>query len=177
MNSKYAFNEIKTLAEIKGFASAQYQLGFFYFHNFKKRFGIERDPVKAVEWYQKAAIQGHLMAQYRLAVCYFDGIGIDASAKEAFKWFKKSAESGFNESQRRLASCYYNGWGTRKNYKKSAEWHMIALRNDPIVDEIKELITFERSLEGKLIIKAIHTSVYGDIEGSFTGRVLTGNWD
>ena len=35
--------------------------------------GVEKDEQKAAEWYQKAAEQGDVQAQYNLGVCYDNG--------------------------------------------------------------------------------------------------------
>ena len=35
--------------------------------------GVRKDADKAVEWYRKAAAQGHASAQHSLGVCYTNG--------------------------------------------------------------------------------------------------------
>ena len=58
--------------------------------------------MEAVEWYRKAAEQGHAQAQNNLAVCLDNGSGCAADKAEAFKWYKKAAEQGIKEAQEAL---------------------------------------------------------------------------
>ena len=41
------------------------------------------DMVKAVEWYQKAADQGYVDAQYAIGECYQDGYGVEMDKEKA----------------------------------------------------------------------------------------------
>ena len=49
---------------------------------------------EAVEWYQKAANQGHAGAQYQLGSCYCIGRGVEMNKLLAKKWWEKAAEQG-----------------------------------------------------------------------------------
>src|SRR2546430_16350108 len=84
---------------------AQYQLGRCY-ANGK---GIEKDEVKAFEWYKKSAKQEDSNAQYQLGQCYKDGIGVEKDEVKAFKWYKKSAKQGNSNAQNKLVLCYESG--------------------------------------------------------------------
>ena len=53
---------------------------------------------KAVEYFQKAAEQGHAEAQYNLGVCYYFGQGVTKSYPEAVKWLKKAAAQGHSDA-------------------------------------------------------------------------------
>jgi TPR repeat protein len=50
--------------------------------------GVERDPVKAVAWLEKAANQNHPSAARTLAMCYLLGEGTPVSVTEASYWFQ-----------------------------------------------------------------------------------------
>jgi len=52
--------------------------------------GVEKDEQKAVEWYQKAAEQGHAKAQNSLGWCYANGTGIDKNGQMAVTVCNKS---------------------------------------------------------------------------------------
>ena len=69
-----------------GEASEQYHLGILF----------EKDKMfqTAFKYYQKAAIQGHMVAQYNLAVMYHKGIAVDQDHKKAMYWYQKSAAQG-----------------------------------------------------------------------------------
>ncbi|WP_439258321.1 tetratricopeptide repeat protein, partial [Lonepinella sp. BR2271] len=71
-------NDLTTKAEAGDFF-AQLSLGFKY----DIGEGVEKDPVKAVYWYQKAAEQGNAKAQYNLALNYYDGQGVKQDYKQA----------------------------------------------------------------------------------------------
>ncbi|WP_213995058.1 TonB family protein [Arsukibacterium sp.] len=47
-----------------------------------------------LEWYQRAAINGHQTAQYRLAQCLITGNGCDKDRSKAVNWLAVAAEGG-----------------------------------------------------------------------------------
>ena len=56
--------------------------------------GEQQDYQKAVEWYSKAAEQGHAEAQFMLGICFEDVAGIQKDIKQAIKWYRKAAKQG-----------------------------------------------------------------------------------
>jgi len=48
--------------------------------------GIEQDYGQAAQWYEKAAKQGYLDAQYDLAIMYDNGLGVGKAPEKAFQW-------------------------------------------------------------------------------------------
>lgn len=62
---KLGFYDIKALAD-EGHSNAQYKLGIMY----EKGQGVDQDMTKAVEWYTKAAKNGHIDAQENLLCKY-----------------------------------------------------------------------------------------------------------
>jgi TPR repeat protein len=83
---------------------AQFNLGDCY----HKGRGVAKDEAEAVEWYRKAAEQGHCVAQNNLGVCYHGGTGVDKDEAEAVEWYRKAAEQGHSEAQFNLGICYDN---------------------------------------------------------------------
>ena len=67
--------------------------------------GVPRDIDEAMKWWQMAAEQGDVTAQYNLAQCYRE----KNNPAEAVKWYRKSAEQGYAEAQYMLALRYDNG--------------------------------------------------------------------
>ena len=55
---------------------------------------VRQDYKKAVEWYGKAAEQGHEGAQCCLAICYLGRKGVKQDYRKAVEWCKKAAEQG-----------------------------------------------------------------------------------
>ncbi len=64
-NYEIAFNEFMEAAE-KGDMNAQYNLGVMYEHGH----GVEQSDLKASEWYQMAADNGHPEAPMALQLLY-----------------------------------------------------------------------------------------------------------
>jgi TPR repeat protein len=75
---------------IKLDANIQFKFGRAY----ENGHGMIKDKRRAVNWYRKAAEQGHEGAQYHLAVCYEEGIGVEKNEFLAMKWFQQAAKQG-----------------------------------------------------------------------------------
>ncbi len=83
------------------------------------------------------AENGDVEAQYRLALSYYQGEGVEKDPKEAFEWFEKAAKQGDDNAQFYLAQCYDYGEGVEEDkreafrwYKKSAERGNISAQNN-----------------------------------------------
>jgi len=87
---------------------------------------VARDPVKAAEWYRKAAEQGFASAQNNLGLMYVAGSGVSQSAMQAFQWFRKAAEQGPADAQFNLAMAYFNGAGGEVDFVEAFKWFAIA---------------------------------------------------
>ena len=68
--------------------------------------GVLQDFKEAVEWYRKAAEQGHGDAQLYLGNMYKNGYGVPEDLKAAVKWYRKSAEQGNAKGQHRMGWVY-----------------------------------------------------------------------
>ena len=62
---------------------------------------------KAIEWYEKAAEQGHAEAQYNLGNMYHQGDGVDVNYKKAIELYKKAAKQGDAMAQYNLGIMYH----------------------------------------------------------------------
>lgn len=102
-----------------GDAEAQRQLGDLYFFGDT---GLPKDPVKAVEWYRRAADQGHADAQFNLGRCYETGIGAKKSLTDAVMWYRMAAGKGNAASQNNLGLCYRYGNGVVKSAAEALYW-------------------------------------------------------
>ncbi len=78
---------------------------------------------QAVEYFRKAAEQGHTDAQFYLGYCYENGQGVAQDYMEAVKWYKKAAEQGDADAQFNLGVCYDNGRGVAQDYKEAVKWY------------------------------------------------------
>lgn len=72
-----------------------------------------------LEIYQGLAGCGYLPALYRIALCYFDGLGVSKDLDKSFELTQKASECGKPEIIHHLAICYWNGFGTKKDRKKA----------------------------------------------------------
>lgn len=96
-----------------GDMEAQYTLGCMY--NDDCGSGISKNHTRAVEWYFKAASQGHPAAASFLGYLYEWGTGVDQSWSEAARWYRESAEKGYDIGQYSLGLMYLKGKGVPKD--------------------------------------------------------------
>lgn len=97
-----------------GNVKAQTELGDYYWN--------QKNP-KAAYWYEKAANQGYAEAQYKMALCYQWGLGVDKSDSKSFYWTKKAAEQGLARAQSSLGSHYDQGSGVEQSYSEAIYWY------------------------------------------------------
>ena len=71
----------------QGDARAQYMIGLSY----DLGNGVEKDYVKAAEWFHKAAEQGKSEAQASLGLLYARGDGVPQDYVEAIRWWRMVA--------------------------------------------------------------------------------------
>lgn len=86
--------------------------------------GVAQDYRKAAEWYQKAAFNGHVLAQVRLAdLCYY-GRGIKQDCAKAQELYRKAATQGNADALCVLAEICFGdrkyAWAARY-FHESAE--------------------------------------------------------
>lgn len=92
----------------QGDAQAQYELGQLY----ENGSGIYANSNEAIKWYQKAALQGHLDAQYRLGMCYLYG----RHKSKGVEWLRKAAQKKHNDALYSLGMCYLDGTGVNTSH-------------------------------------------------------------
>jgi TPR repeat protein len=110
-----AFLNYQSAAE-KGHAEAQYHLASCY----ERGEGTDKDEKKAIDWYEKAAHQNHLVAK---GIRYLKGYSVTKDEIEAFKCFNEAADKGFVAAQFALGLCYANGQGVTQNHKEAVSWY------------------------------------------------------
>ncbi len=73
---------------------------------------------KAVKYLVKAAKGGSAVAQYAIAVCYDQEIGVKQDVEQAIKWYKEAAEQGILEAQ-----CDYGiACTVKNNFIEAVTW-------------------------------------------------------
>jgi TPR repeat protein len=63
---------------------------------------VPLNVVEAVKCYRDAALQGHVVAQYNLALCYEHGRGVACDPNEAVRLYRAAAEQGYYVARRVL---------------------------------------------------------------------------
>lgn len=96
--------------------------------------GHPQDNGKAVEWFYKAAKNGHVEAQNILAYLLAEGIGVAKNEAEAIKWYTAAAENGHARAQSRLGTIYAKGLlGVTKSDVEAEKWYRMAEKQGDIV--------------------------------------------
>ena len=103
-------------------AEAQYNLGAMYYYGR----GVEQDYNKAIEWYEKAAVNGNAAAQVSLGYMYDKGLGVAQDYDKAIEWYAKAAANGNTVAEASLIYMYDKNSGTKQIYDKAIKWHETA---------------------------------------------------
>ena len=126
-----------------GEPESQYYLGEIHEGGVGREIGI--DYARALDWYRRAAEQGHARAQRRLAKLYSDGRGTQADPHRAFQWLRRAADNGDVVAQYRLGRRYAHGLGTDPDPVAAYKWLTIAAQyGEPSAPELL------RALQGAL---------------------------
>lgn len=171
-----ALEELAPLAEL-GNAEAQGILGNMYFEGK----GLNKDLVKALEWYKQSAIQGvdtaitrllimeeeqnytTLMEDFmplaevgnknaQLIIARFFHNKTDYA--NAIIWFRKSAEQGQTDAQSELGLMLENGRGTSKNVEEAADWYLKSATESEKINPEKDINMGMISL-GRVLVKIL----------------------
>jgi len=69
-----------------------------------------------------AALRGDMVAQYRTAVVFEQGIGMESNQAQAAKWYEKAAIQGHMDAQYNLGLMYASGRGVEQNEQFAMMW-------------------------------------------------------
>lgn len=90
-----ALNHLRIASEANNYL-AQYYLAGIYYHG---KFGIPTDKATAASLFLKSANQNHAPAQFSLAICYYNGEGIEQDRKAALEWMEKAALNNYEDAK------------------------------------------------------------------------------
>ena len=86
--------------------------------------GEERNDKKALELYERAALQGDSDAQLAYADKLEEGEGLESPDYErAFIFYERAALNGLVEAQNSLGTCYHHGHGTDQDFVRAFFWY------------------------------------------------------
>ena len=141
-----AFKIYKEIAENTGLPEAENKTAFFYYTALKNV--VKGDKALALQWYRKAADQGHVPSMYELGLMYEFGKGTKANDATAFSWYKKAAEGGDSTAVFKVGISYKYGEGTAKNPAKALEFLKLASQEKalylPAMQELVNLCYVEK---------------------------------
>jgi len=116
-----------TMTLLTLYAESQCWLGKCYYDGDD---GTEKDIAKAIEWFQKAADQNQVGAQYLLGKCYYEGDGVEKDIAKAIYWFQKAVDYGDIYALYCLGKCYYEGDGAEEDIAKAIDLFQKAADQD-----------------------------------------------
>lgn len=99
-------------------AEDQYELG----RRLEQGLGMKANIKKAIEWYAKAAGQGHAAAQSRMGQAYEDGTVVQRDMEEALKWYRLAAAQGHADTQNHLGFLYFVGRRVPHDDQQAEQW-------------------------------------------------------
>jgi len=133
--------EIELRAE-QGDAEAQYKLGEMFAQGLGLD-GLDMDDIQSMEWFQKAAVQGHAKAQrylaviieqimkgaeqgdaddqYKLGTMFSYGIGLVKDEPAGLKWYHKAAVQGHEKARDILISKKLDKESAAKRRRRNAQ--------------------------------------------------------
>ncbi len=133
-------------AAIKGDLDAQFQVGQKYLNG--QDAGSTADKQKrlarAVRWFWRAAENGHVPSQYRLATLYELGSGTPKNYAEANKWYRRAAEAGHVKAMHNLAVLLAQGQGVQIDHEAAAKWFQKAADHGLSDSQYNLAVLYER---------------------------------
>ena len=110
-----------------GYSAMQFLIGARH----QKGNGMAKNDVAAMEWYQKAAAQGHPGAINNVGWMHGNGrAGGGENGEKASEMYLKAAQRGNDVSQNNIAMRLFNGSGIEQDREKAFIWHKRSAEND-----------------------------------------------
>ncbi len=113
----------------KGESDSQFLLARMYLEGV----AVSKDPVKAVELFQKAADQGNVRAQLFLGIAYASHNGVEEDIPKALDLWKKAAAQRDAFAEFLVGDFYQSGYGIRgtdthlpQNFYEAKRWYQQA---------------------------------------------------
>lgn len=104
--------------------------------------GVEKNPIQALEFCQRAALQDHEEAIMVLADMYLNGTEpLKVNKSSAFQWFRKAAFIGNDSAKYILGEMYEQGIGVPVSKEKAVRW-FIKTANKGMESAIKKLSSY-----------------------------------
>lgn len=98
---------------------AQYYVAECYYNGW----GVQKNKLEAVKWYEKAADKGSIEAIAYLGECFLYGDGVPKDWNKGIEYTIKAANAGIAFSQFFLGEIYYHGLGITADKKTARQWY------------------------------------------------------
>ncbi|GAB4151021.1 MAG: hypothetical protein Tsb0016_23000 [Sphingomonadales bacterium] len=125
--------------------------------------GVETDPARAREFYERAAVQGHIAAQGYLGTLLYFGDESLRDVDAAIQWWRRAASHGDAGSQYMLGVLYFNGDHVERDWVQAYAWMYLAVGNG--LREAKDAeasmlahLSAEQIAEGKALAPGLVTA-------------------
>jgi FkbH-like protein len=118
-----AFRHLRAAAHA-GFPEAQFRLGGCY----ERGRGVVRSPGDAAEWYRRAALTGHLGAEFALSLMYLHGQGVGRTSA----WYRAAKQSDEIAALRNRQTLFPHGIEIPRDYEEALHWSRAAARGGRI---------------------------------------------
>ncbi|CAK9304509.1 unnamed protein product, partial [Gordionus sp. m RMFG-2023] len=86
----------------------------------------DENYIQALPWIKSSSELGNEKAQFNLALCYEQGLGVEKNLNKAKEYYLMSAEAGHSLAQYNLGIFYANGFGGEKSIHKSKYYLKLA---------------------------------------------------
>lgn len=131
--------------------------------------GVERDYVKAMEMFRKAARSGIAEARNSMGFLYKNGLGVERDEPKAFKLFKNAARSGNPNAMYQTAVCYDAGIGCRHDELKAGMWYeKAALTGDALAMYRLGILYFQNGGEEEAFYWISKSAENNVVEGMYS---------
>ncbi|NVK38235.1 MAG: sel1 repeat family protein [Gammaproteobacteria bacterium] len=124
--------------------------------------GVEKDIVKASNYYERAAKKGNAVAQFYIGMFYKDGVGVEKDSEKAIYWLRKASEHKNTRAMGMLAALL--AAPEKGDLIEAYAWAHIAAKYDAVQAQtsarkvIEHYLTKEQIAEAKLLIKKIESN-------------------
>ncbi len=112
--------EILMPMALQGDAEAQFQIGWMYFFGQ----GLPANICIATIWYDKAARQGHAMAQNKMSAAYGRRYGVLRNYELSYRWLRQAMRNGFvvDEADIHFITKHLSPWLKRRIENTVEQW-------------------------------------------------------
>lgn len=90
--------------------------------------GVERDFVKAAEWFEQARTAGDVSAGTLLAECFLYGKGVSKDEAKAIGLLKDAAAAKEPRAMDQLGTCYHKGIGVTRDDREAFKFYSAAAK-------------------------------------------------